>query len=226
MGIWEFRDKPAHYVFSKVLCWVALDRGVKIAEHINATEFVDNWTKVRDEIKEDIMENGWNEKIKSFSQSYGSDEVDASNLLIADYGFINPMDPKFILTVQVTKKELCVDDLMFRYKNQDDFGIPKSSFTVCSYWLVKALHQTGDVKEAKRIFDRLLSYRNHLGIMSEDLDFETKELLGNFPQGYSHLAMIDCALSLSNTEDEDGKIIDFVEKNIEPMIVENNVDWS
>ncbi|NLC81547.1 MAG: glycoside hydrolase family 15 protein, partial [Lentisphaerae bacterium] len=117
-------------------------------------------------------------------------------LLMASYGFIEPDDPKFVSTVRKIRKELAQDGLMFRYKNDDDFGTPTSSFTVCSFWMVKALWQIGEREEAERMFERLLGYANHLGLFSEDLDFKTKEMLGNFPQGYSHLALIDCAILL------------------------------
>jgi len=212
MGIWEFRGNTAHFVFSKVLCWVALDRGIKIAEELKCIERYQDWIKIRDEIKEDILLNGWDEEIGAFTQSYGSPFVDAANLLMADFGFIEFDDPRYISTVEVTCKELCRNGLMYRYKNEDDFGLPKSSFTVCSFWMVKALWNIGSRKDAREMFHKLLSYRNHLGLMSEDLDFETKEQLGNFPQGYSHLALIDCALSLCEGDfDEESQLVDLIQ---------------
>ncbi len=211
MGIWEFRGKAAHFVFSKVMCWVAMDRGVKIAELLNCGEHYREWSALRDRIREDILDNGWNESLGAFTQSYGSSCLDAANLLLADYGFIDPLDPKYVATVELTWRELCRDGLMYRYKNHDDFGLPKSSFTVCSFWMVKALWNIGRRREARRMFDQLLDCRNHLGLLSEDLDFETRELLGNFPQGYSHLALIDCALSLCEGDfKEESKLADFI----------------
>ncbi|MDA3926332.1 MAG: glycoside hydrolase family 15 protein [Kiritimatiellae bacterium] len=212
MGIWEFRGNTAHFVYSKVLCWVALDRGIKIATELQNIESYPEWETLRDEIKADVLKNGWNEKIGAFTQSYGSEYVDAANLLIADFGFIEPDDPKYISTVEVTKRELCKGGLMYRYKNKDDFGIPSSSFTVCSFWMVKALWSIGKQTEAKLMFNKLLTYRNHLGLMSEDLNFKTKEMLGNFPQGYSHLALIDCALSLCEGDfREESQLVDFIQ---------------
>jgi GH15 family glucan-1,4-alpha-glucosidase len=212
MGIWEFRGNSDHFVFSKVLCWVALDRGIKIAEELKCIDRYQDWIKIRDEIKMDIHANGWNEEAGAFTQSYGSTFVDAANLLIADYGFIEFDDPRYIATVEVTRKELCHNGLMYRYKNVDDFGLPKSSFTVCSFWMVKALWNIGQRTDARLMFNRLLSYRNHLGLMSEDLNFETKELLGNFPQGYSHLALIDCALSLCEGGfDDKSQLVDLIQ---------------
>jgi GH15 family glucan-1,4-alpha-glucosidase len=126
--------------------------------------------------------------------------MDASNLLMEAYDFIDAMDPRYIATVKKTKAELCRDGLMYRYKNQDDFGLPKSSFTVCTFWMIKALYKIGEKTEARDMFERLLSYSNHLGLFSEDIDFETKRLLGNFPQGYSHIALIDTAMTLSELQ--------------------------
>ena len=215
MGIWEFRGSTKHFVFSKVMCWVAMDRGIKIARELRCLDRYQDWIDLRDEIRADILANGWNESMGTFTQAYGSNCLDASNLLMADYGFIEASDPKFIATVQLTRKELCRDGLMYRYKNKDDFGLPKSSFTVCSFWLVKALWSIGQHEDARLMFNRLLSYRNHLGLMSEDLDFATKELLGNFPQGYSHLALIDCALALCEGDfGEESRLVDFIQ-NIE-----------
>ena len=121
------------------------------------------------------------------------------------YGFINAKDKKYILTVKTIQKELCKDGLMYRYKNKDDFGIPSSSFTICTFWMINSLHSIGETEQAKDMFHKLLSYSNHLGLFSEDIDFETKRLLGNFPQAYSHLSVIETAINLSGgklTEDE------------------------
>jgi GH15 family glucan-1,4-alpha-glucosidase len=196
MGIWEHRRLPAHFTFSKLLCWVAFDRGIKIATLLGRTAQAGPWEEERERVRRDILARGWSEKAGAFTQRYGSDNLDASLLLMASYGFLAPDDPRFVATVSAIRRELSRDGLMFRYKNDDDFGTPTSSFTVCSFWLVKALWQTGERDEAVRLFERLLGYANRLGLFSEDLDFTTKELLGNFPQGYSHLALIDCAMLL------------------------------
>jgi len=196
-GIWEIRNEQKHFTFSKVLCWVAMDRGVKIAEMINMPDYFEKWSVLRDEIKQDIMENAWNDSIGAFTQTYGSNELDASNLLMETYGFISADDPKFQSTVHATEKALSRDGLMYRYKNTDDFGTPKSSFTICTFWLITALYRIGEKARAKAMFDRVLSYSNHLGLFSEDIDFDTKALLGNFPQAYSHLALIESAITIS-----------------------------
>lgn len=220
MGIWEFRSQKKHFVFSKVLCWVALDRGTKIAQVLGMEEYASEWQNMADEIKKDIHEKGWKEDRGAFTQAYEGDALDAANLLMANYGFIDPMDPRYVSTVKQTQKELCKNGLMFRYINQDDFGLPKSSFTVCTFWMIKALYLIGERKEARHCFDALLKEANHLGLYSEDMDFETKELLGNFPQGYSHLALIDTAITLGQGEVTDEEaVIDRLEntQNIQDL---------
>ena len=202
-GIWEIRGEKRHFVFSKVLCWVAMDRGIKIATLLDKHEWARAHRPLQDEIHEDICKRGWNEKKGAFTQSYGVTDLDASNLLLAEYGFIEPDDPRFIGTVERTLDELCVDGLMYRYRNQDDFGEPQSAFTVCSFWLVKALLSIKRGDEARKLFESLLQAANGHGLYGEDLDFKTRRHLGNFPQAYSHLAFIDCALELSKEEDKD-----------------------
>ena len=196
-GIWEIRSEHRQFTFSKVLCWVAVDRAIKIAEMIGADEYLPVWCDLRDEIREDIFKKAWNEELGAFTQYYGSDVIDASNLLMESYGFISAYDPKFISTVKVTEKHLCHDGLMYRYRNHDDFGQPASSFTICTFWLINSLYKIGETEKAQSMFARILSYGNHLGLFSEDIEFKTKRLLGNFPQAYSHLALIETAMIVS-----------------------------
>ena len=144
------------------------------------------------------MENAWNEDKQAFTQNYQGNDLDASVLLMEDYGFISAEDVKYVSTVKAIEKELMMNGLMYRYKNKDDFGLPSSSFTVCTFWMINSLHKIGDKDKAKRLFENLISYSNHLDLFSEDIDFKTKDLLGNFPQAYSHLALIDTAISLNN----------------------------
>ena len=197
-GIWEFRNKDMHFTFSKLLCWVAVDRAIKISELIQRGEKAKKWESLRDEIHDDIIKNAWSEKKQAFTQSYGSQDLDSSVLLMESYGFIEASDSKFIKTVKSIEKELMFEGLLFRYKNKDDFGEPKSSFTVCTFWFIDSLYKIGEKKKAKKMFDELLSYSNHLGLFSEDLDFKSKELLGNFPQAYSHLALIETAFNFNS----------------------------
>ena len=199
-GIWEFRGEDQHFTFSKVLCWVAIDRSIKVAELFKKGKKIKKWILLRDNIKKDILSKGWNKNKRAFTQSYNSSDLDASVLLMEPYGFISANDPKYISTVHAIEKELSNDGLLYRYKNEDDFGLPSSSFTVCTFWFIDALNKIGEREKAKKLFDKLLSYSNHLGLFSEDLDFKTKELLGNFPQAYSHLALIETAMNLNKTK--------------------------
>ncbi|MFA6872959.1 MAG: glycoside hydrolase family 15 protein [Bacteroidaceae bacterium] len=199
-GIWEIRGQEQHFVFSKVMCWVALDRSIKIAKLLNRDYFVQNWSKEAQLIKDDVHKNGWKEKIQSFSQTYENTCLDSSLLLMEKYGFIEASDERYIKTVKAVKARLFYKGLMYRYKNADDFGIPSSAFTICTFWLVRALFVTGEIEEARKIFDRLCLYSNHVGLMSEDLDFKTKRQLGNFPQAYSHLAFIEIAILFSEQD--------------------------
>ena len=194
-GIWEFRDEDKHFTFSKVLCWVAIDRAIKIADLLGKSK--PQWNEIRTAIKKDIHDKAWNAKEGSYTQYYGSDSLDASVLLMEQYGFIEAKDERFVKTVHAIERELSYEGLLFRYKNKDDFGAPTSSFTICTFWFINSLYKIGEVEKSKKLFDQVLSYSNHLGLFSEDLDFKTKRLLGNFPQAYSHLALIDAALNFN-----------------------------
>ena len=196
-GIWEFRNEDKHFTFSKLLSWVAIDRAIKISVLIKKSSNLEKWKLIRSEIYNDILNHGWNSKLGAFTQSYGSDDLDASLLLMESYDFINANDSMYIKTVKEIEKNLMNDGLLFRYKNKDDFGIPSSSFTVCSFWYINSLYKIGEKEKSKDYFKKILEYSNHLGLYSEDLDFKSKRLLGNFPQAYSHLALIDCALNFN-----------------------------
>ena len=202
-GIWEFRTEERHFTFSKVLCWVAIDKAIKVAEIMGKKSKMAKWQLLEAEIRNDIYENAWNNDVKAFTQSYGSSDLDASVLLMEPYGFIDAKDPKYISTVKGIERELSNDGLLYRYKNVDDFGLPSSSFTICTFWFINSLYKIGEEQKAKALFDKLLTYSNHLGLFSEDIDFETKRLLGNFPQAYSHLALIETAINLSKITEEE-----------------------
>lgn len=195
-GIWEFRSWKKHFTFSKLLSWVAMDRAMKIAKYFEMDRYVDVWSQFRGKIQKDIHKKGWNADIGAFVQAYSESHLDAANLLMEHYGFIRADDPKFVSTVKLTQELLSEDGLMYRYRNEDDFGKPRSSFTVCTFWLIRALYKIGEKRQAEQMFQKILSYRNHLGLLSEDIDFETKRLLGNFPQAYSHVALINAAITL------------------------------
>ena len=200
-GIWEIRNEEKHFVFSKVMSWVAMDRAVQIAQLLNKPGYAETWRGIANDIKEDVIKNGWREDLQTFTQTYSNSELDASLLLMAEYGFISYDDPKYRKTVMAVKSALFYNGLIYRYVNHDDFGKPSSSFTICTFWLIQALFKTGKEEDAKNIFETLLSYGNHLGLFSEDIDFTTKRLLGNFPQAYSHLALINTATLFSEKQE-------------------------
>jgi alpha,alpha-trehalase len=207
-GIWEIRNEEKHFVFSKVMSWVAMDRAAKIASLLNKNYYAESWRSTANEIKAEVLKNGWKEDLQTFTQTYCNSNLDASLLLMAEYGFIEFSDEKYQKTVMAVKNALYFNGLMYRYINNDDFGKPGSSFTICTFWLIQALFKIGQKDEAKELFDNLLKYGNHLGLYSEDIDFETKRLLGNFPQAYSHLALINTATLFSAEK--------FVSKFIKP----------
>ena len=208
-GIWEFRTEERHFTFSKVLCWTAIDRAIRVAEILGKRSKAAKWKPLADEIRAEIMKNAWNDDVQAFTQSYGSSDLDASVLLMESYGIIDAHDPQYVSTVRAVERELSHDGLLYRYKNKDDFGMPSSSFTICTLWFINSLYKIGDRGRAEVWFNKLLSYGNHLGLFSEDIDFKTKRLLGNFPQAYSHLALIETAITLSTITDEE-RIIDFI----------------
>jgi GH15 family glucan-1,4-alpha-glucosidase len=196
-GIWEFRSHLRHFTFSKVLCWVAMDRAIRIAQLLGKSAYVQMWSPVREAIRADILEKGWSPQVGAFTQFYGSSDLDAANLLMQDYGFLKARDPRYVQTVLKTRDQLSREGLVYRYRNADDFGKPTTAFAFCTFWMIKSLYLIGRRKEATCLFEKVLGYANHLGLFSEGIDFETKRLLGNFPQGYSHLALIDTAVTLS-----------------------------
>ena len=205
-GIWEIRGEGQHFVSSKVMCWVALDRGARIAAMLRKHACAESWREEAEAIRRDVLEHGWKEEIQSFSQSYGNLALDSSLLLMEPYGFIPAAAPRYRKTVLAVRKALFHKGLMYRYNNEDDFGVPSSAFTMCTFWLIRALYVIGQHNEAKTLFNQMLRNGNHLGLFSEHLDFDTKEQSGNFPQAYSHLAVVNTALLFAEEDDRLGFI--------------------
>jgi len=195
-GIWERRGEPKHYVHSKVMSWVAMDRAAKIARFVGKPEIASKWTKIATEIKQDIVNKGWNEQRKSFVMYYGGEELDAANLLMLHYGFLDKDDPKVISMVKQTYKELTKNDFTFRYIADDEFGVVKNSFIICTFWMINALYLIGEEEKSRKMLNTVFSCMNKFGLLSEDVEIDTKRLTGNFPQGYSHLALIQTILLL------------------------------
>ncbi len=198
-SIWEFRTEQKHFTFSKILCWVGMDRAARIAHFFGKKNDAVSFTMSRDQMRADILKKGCDPASGALTQFYGGKSMDAANLLAQQYGFLSQKDPIYISTVLETFKALGKDGLMYRYRTPDDFGVPESSFTICTFWMIKSLYLIGRGEQAVELFERVLAYGNHVGLFSEDMDFLSKRLLGNFPQGYSHIALIDTALTLSNS---------------------------
>ena len=204
-GLWEIRGEGKHFVSSKVMCWVALDRAAKIASLLGKESYQACWSSEATRIRQDVLEKGWNDELQSFTQCYGNECFDASLLLMEPYGFMDAADVRYYRTVMAVKKALFHEGLMYRYNSEDDFGHPVSAFTICTFWLVRALFVTGHREEARELFADVLKYANHLGLFSEDINFETKEQLGNFPQAYSQLAVVNTAILLGGEADNGSK---------------------
>ena len=199
-GIWEVRGDPKHFVYSKVMCWVALDRAIRLAEMDGLEDAcLPAWRTGRDEIRAEVLARGFDEELGAFTQSYGSGSLDASNLVLAGTGFISSDDPRFIGTVRATQRELTRGGLVDRYRvsdTDDGFaGEEEGTFVICSLWLALACIQIGDVEAAEDIFERVCAYANDLGLLAEELTPEGEQL-GNYPQAFTHIALILCAFEL------------------------------
>jgi GH15 family glucan-1,4-alpha-glucosidase len=202
-GLWEVRGPAQHFTASKVLCWVAADRGAKLALLRGDAEHAADWRKAADEMHADICENGTDDR-GVFCQHYGTTALDASALLIPLLGFLPPDDPRVRSTVLAIADELTEDELVLRYRveeTDDGFSGEEGSFTICSFWLVSALTEIGEVDRARALCEKLLSYASPLALYAEEIDAHSGRQLGNFPQAFSHLALINAVMHLIR-EDE------------------------
>jgi GH15 family glucan-1,4-alpha-glucosidase len=200
-GMWELRTRARVHTSSSLMCWAACDRLAKIASVLSKPERVAYWRGRADAIRSKILTLSWNEKRKAFAESFGGKDLDASVLLMAEVGFIEPQDPRFISTVEALEGALCDGPFMRRYEAPDDFGKPETAFNVCSFWRIDALARIGRTAQAREIFESLLAHRNHVGLLSEDLAPATGQLWGNFPQTYSMVGVINGAVRLSQPWD-------------------------
>ena len=198
-GIWEFRGRASIHTSSAIMCWAACDRLARIANKLEKPDRVEYWTERADIIRETILDKAWHPERNAFTGSFGGEELDASVLLMAEIGFIDAMDPRYIATVERIDEELREGDHVYRYRIADDFGTPKTAFTACTFWHIDALARIGRMEEARAMFENLLKQRTKLGLLSEDVKTETRELWGNFPQTYSMVGIINAAARLSKT---------------------------
>jgi alpha,alpha-trehalase len=206
-GMWEMRGEPQHHLSSKVMCWVALDRAVRLApklgEHAKAAE----WAMERDQIRDEILRRGWSERRQAYAQAFDSDELDAAALLMPLVGFLPATDERMHATIDRIADELTDDGHVLRYRNAgglnaDGLRGEEGTFVLCSFWLVSCLAQAGEVDRAQALFDRLTGAASDLGLLAEEVDTRTGEQLGNFPQAFSHIGLIVAASHLDRARAE------------------------
>jgi GH15 family glucan-1,4-alpha-glucosidase len=201
-GIWEMRGPAQHFTYSKVMAWVAFDRGIKSAETFGLEGPLDEWRKLRDEIFDEVCELGFNKRLGTFVQAYGSDQLDANLLLLPCVGFLPVTDRRIEATIAAIEKRLIRDGFVMRYSTEEvEDALPpgEGAFLACSFWLVDVYILQGRIEEAERLFRRLVGLRNEVGLLSEQYDPRLKRLVGNFPQAFSHLALINSAYNLTQT---------------------------
>ena len=197
-GMWEMRGEPRHHLSSKVLCWTALDRAVSLAPQLGEYAKVDEWTAARDEIRAAVLERGWSEARGAYAQSFDSDELDAAQLLMPILGFLPADDERMRATIEAIAEDLTEDGLVLRYRNEEGLNADgltgeEGTFVICSFWLVTALAKAGEVERAEQLFEQLVGHSNDLGLIAEEIDTTHDELLGNFPQAFSHIGLIVAA---------------------------------
>jgi GH15 family glucan-1,4-alpha-glucosidase len=203
-GIWETRGGPQQFTYSKMMAWVAFDRAILLAQQLNYEAPIEKWKAIRDKLHSDICARAFNEKLNSFVRTYDSDQLDAALLLMPVVGFLPGSDPRVKGTVEAIERELMSAGLVKRYDtSKGDDGLPPGEglFLACSFWMVSALKAVGRVKDARRLFARLIKMSNDVGLLSEEYDVERRRLVGNFPQAFSHIALVSAAFDLEDGHD-------------------------
>jgi alpha,alpha-trehalase len=203
-GIWEVRGEPQHFVYSKVMCWVALDRAIALSDLLHAADRVDSWKQHRDEIWETVIREAWSSEAGAFTQYIGSTALDAANLMMAIVGFLPASDPRMLATIDAIEERLTDDrGLVYRYRNEDAIdGLAgkEGTFLLCTFWLAEALALADQVDRARAVFERAAAFANDLGLLAEEVNADTGELLGNFPQAFSHIGLVNAAWAISEAE--------------------------
>jgi GH15 family glucan-1,4-alpha-glucosidase len=197
-GIWETRGGQQHFVYGRLMSWVAMDRGVRLSERLGRPGDVGRWQNAREQIYRQIYEKGWNKERAAFVQQYGSNVLDASNLLMPLVDFVAPRDPMWLSTLDAMDGELVSDSLVYRYDpsaSPDGLMGSEGTFSICTFWYVDALARSGRLEDARLTFEKMLTYANHVGLFSEEIG-PTGEQLGNFPQAFTHLSLINAAMNL------------------------------
>jgi len=197
-GIWEIRGPRRHHIHSKVMCWLTVERALDVAEYTGRKR--PDWVRLKNEIAADVLSKGWNEKKKAFCASYDSDEIDAASLCVGLSGLLAADDPRFAGTVAAVEKELKEGPTVFRYKYDDGLPGIEGGFNICTTWLIECYAIMGRKEEARALFEEYLALAGPTGLMAEEFDPPTGLALGNFPQAYSHLGLINAALRLSDAK--------------------------
>jgi len=201
-SVWEYRSIRGIHTFSSVMCWAACNTLARLARHLDLADRAERWQQEARRIRGGIEARAWDSQQSTFVSTAGSEEVDASLLLLNEVGFLSAEDPRFAGTVAAVERRLRRGSLLFRYVNPDDFGTPRTAFAACSFWFSDALAAIGRREEAREIFEDMLTHRNHLGLLSEDIDLHTGELWGNYPQTYSMVGLVITAMRLSRSWEE------------------------
>jgi alpha,alpha-trehalase len=203
-GIWEVRGEPQHFLYSKVMCWAALDRAIGLADRLGAEDRVESWRRTREEIRETVLREGWNERAGAFTQYFGSEDLDASNLMMPVVGFLPADDPRMLATIDAIEERLTDDTgLVYRYRTEggvDKLAGEEGTFLLCTFWLAQALALSGQDGRARAVFERAAAYVNDVGLLAEEIDPASGELLGNFPQAFSHIGLINAAWAIDQAE--------------------------
>jgi alpha,alpha-trehalase len=200
-GIWEIRGEPRDFLHSKLMCWVALDRAIALAEPLEAKDRVEGWTATREEIRAAILERGWSERAGAFTQAFGSDELDASNLMLACTGFLPGGDPRMRATIDAIAERLTDErGLVYRYLAQDGLEGEEGTFLLCTFWLAQAQALAGKVEQATATFERAVAYVNDVGLLAEEVDVGGVEMIGNYPQAFSHIGLVNAAWAITQAE--------------------------
>jgi GH15 family glucan-1,4-alpha-glucosidase len=206
-GIWEYRTALNVHTFSRAMCWAAISRGARLAHELGHEALAERWATIAATEQHVVLTQGFNSQLGMFTQALGGRHADAANLLLPTIGIIDARDPRFAQTVRRYEALLVDRGLMMRYRNEDDFGLPTSSFTICSFWLAEALALVGRLDDAVEVFERVVRHENPVGLFSEDIDPETGALLGNFPQAYTHVGLIHAAITIGELlEARDGQV--------------------
>jgi GH15 family glucan-1,4-alpha-glucosidase len=203
-GIWEIRGEPQDFLYSKLMCWVALDRAIQMASLLGAEERVESWVATRGQIRSAILERGWSVEAGAFAQSFGGSELDASNLMMACVGFLPATDPRMLATIEAIERDLSdARGLVYRYRageGLDGLEGTEGTFLLCTFWLAEALARAGRVDRATAVFERAVAFANDVGLLAEEVSEATGELLGNYPQAFSHIGLINAAWAISQAQ--------------------------